>query len=93
MTVSDKLYKTKYEADPHRSHIRVDAARCGACTTRVCLSFCPAEVYTASRNDPKAVAVSHENCLECGTCRGACPHEAIHWTYPDGGRGVKYRFG
>ena len=93
MTVSDKLYKTKYEPDPHKTHIRVEVSLCLMCAQRPCIFVCPAEVYSADPNDPKKIAVSHENCLECGTCRAACPHGAIDWQYPDGGRGVKFRFG
>ena len=44
-------------------------------------------------NDTDHVTISHENCLECGTCRYGCPFHAIDWRYPDGGMGVKYRLG
>ncbi len=92
-TLADKLYRTRYEPDADRPHIRVNDALCRICRDKECLHFCPAEVYRASPNDPALVAVSHENCLECGTCRNACPHGAVDWKCPDGGKGVKYRFG
>ncbi|MDZ4197665.1 MAG: 4Fe-4S dicluster domain-containing protein [Kiritimatiellia bacterium] len=92
LTLADKLYRTKYETDAH-SHIETIDEICRVCKNRVCLKICPAEVYKTDPNDPQRIAVSHENCLECGTCRKACPYEGIRWAYPDGGRGVKYRFG
>jgi len=92
-TQSDKLYKTKYEADRHHSHIEVNREICHTCQTRFCITVCPAGVYAPDPNDAAAVGVSHENCLECGTCRGACPHGSVAWRYPDGGKGVKFRFG
>ncbi len=93
MTLADKLYRTKYEPDPAHPHIVVDEKICAGCEDKVCLVFCPAEVYKADPNDAKRVTVSHENCLECGTCRHACPFGGIEWKYPEGGAGVKYRFG
>ena len=93
MTLADKLYRTKYEPDEAHPHITVDDARCTTCADRACLFFCPAEVYKPDANDAKKIAVSHENCLECGTCRHACSAGAIDWRNPTGAMGVKYRFG
>jgi len=93
LTLADKLYRTKYEPDAAHPHITVDQAICDRCGERVCLKICPAEVYKADPADPKKINVSHENCLECGTCRRACKLCSVKWNYPDGGKGVKYRFG
>ena len=93
LTLEEKLYRTKYEPDLHASHISVDARRCSSCVDRSCTKICPAGVYKADPNDNTRVVVSHESCLECGTCLQVCPLAAIDWKVPDGGRGVKYRFG
>lgn len=93
LTLADKLYRTKYEPDEAHPHITVNAAACTVCADKPCLFFCPAEVYKLDRNDARLISVSHENCLECGTCRHACPASAIDWQNPAGGQGVKYRFG
>ena len=93
MMLADKLYRTKYEPDPGHSHIVVDETVCAQCKEKVCLVVCPAEVYKKDPNNPDQIAVSHENCLECGTCRHACPYDGIRWAYPAGGQGVKYRYG
>ena len=79
MTLADKLYRTKYEPDAAHPHIVVDSKICETCKERVCLVVCPAEVYKEDPNDARRVAVSHENCLECGTCRKACPYDGIDW--------------
>jgi len=93
LSLEDKLYRTRYEPDPDNPHIEVDQRLCAACRDRPCLFICPAQVYKTDPNDESRVMVSHENCLECGTCRKVCPHKAINWRFPDGGMGVKYRFG
>jgi ferredoxin like protein len=93
LTLEDKLYRTKYEPDAAHPHIEVDTEHCPKCEKKPCLFFCPAEVYKRDANNEDLVTVSHENCLECGTCRFACPFQAIDWRYPDGGLGVKYRYG
>jgi len=93
MTLADKLYRTKYEPDEAHPHIKVNDAACEKCGDRPCLFFCPAEVYRRDANNALHISVSHENCLECGTCRYACPLAAIDWQYPNGAMGVKYRFG
>ncbi len=93
LTLADKLYRTKYEPDESHPHIKVNDAACEKCSDKPCLFFCPAEVYKRDANNAQHVAVSHENCLECGTCRYGCPHAAIDWQNPNGAMGVKYRFG
>ncbi|MBM4155146.1 MAG: ferredoxin family protein [Lentisphaerae bacterium] len=93
LSLADKLYRTKYEPDPGHPHVTVDAASLKKAKTRKILKACPAGVYTKDPNDPEKVAVSHENCLECGTCRQAGADEGVEWKQPDGGKGVKYRYG
>ncbi len=93
LTLEDKLYRTKYEPDADNSHIMLSSAQCEKCEQRVCTYICPAKVYKDDPNNKKLIAVAHENCLECGTCLKSCPHDAIDWKCPDGGMGVKYRFG
>lgn len=93
LSLEDKLYRTKYEPDSDHPHIQVDNEICQNCDSKTCVQVCPAGVYKRDPNDEKRVTVSHDNCLECGTCTKACQENAIDWQYPDGGMGVKYRFG
>ena len=93
ITLEDKLYRTKYEPDTGNSHISVKAELCKECEQKPCTFACPAKVYKVDPNNKEAISVSHENCLECGTCIKICPEGSIDWKCPDGGVGVKYRFG
>ena len=93
LTLDEKLYANRYEVDTDHPHIQVDRERCRGCQDKVCLRICPAGVYTQDPNDPRSITVSHENCLECGSCRIVCTEEGVRWEYPRGGRGIKYRFG
>lgn len=93
MSLEDKLYRTKYETDEDHPHIKVNDQACEKCDIRSCTYVCPAKVYKDDPNNEKRVTVSHENCLECGTCVKTCPHDAIDWKCPHGGKGVKYRYG
>lgn len=87
--VEKKLFTIRYRAD-RGSHIAlVDPARCRECA-RPCLLFCPAAVY---QWEDDHLRIAYENCLECGTCRIACPHGNIQWRYPTGGCGIAYRRG
>lgn len=93
LTLADKLYRTKYETNTDHTHITVNDEICPKCDGKPCTYGCPAEVYKKNPNDPNRIAVSFENCLECGTCIKICPLGSIDWKFPDGGMGVKYRFG
>ena len=93
LTLEDKLYRTKYETNTDHSHIQVNDQICPKCDTKPCVFGCPAGVYKKNPNDQSRIAVNFENCLECGTCIQICPLDSIDWKFPDGGMGVKYRFG
>lgn len=87
MRLEEKLYLLRHVVD-EKSHISVDEEKCARCNDKFCLDICPANVY--SYND-RRVFIAFENCVECGTCRIACPF--INWVNPLGGTGISYRFG
>lgn len=87
--VERKLFTIRYRAD-EGSHISLaDPSACVRCA-RPCLWFCPAAVY---RWEGGALHIAYENCLECGTCRIACPLDNVRWRYPTGGYGIAYKRG
>ena len=87
MRLEEKLYLLRHVVD-EKSHITIDEEACARCTDRVCLDICPANVY--SYVEPR-VFIAYENCVECGTCRIACPF--VEWVNPKGGAGISYRYG
>lgn len=90
MSVEERLALDKYELD-EESHIKVDQAVCGTCTTRYCLTACPAKVYTEDEAD-RHIVVNHAGCLECGTCIAACIPGGLTWRMPASSMGVMYRY-
>jgi ferredoxin like protein len=91
LTVDEKLALVVFELD-RDAHITVKKELCRACTTRPCLNICAAENYKWDEEGDDLI-FNHEGCLECGACRIICPRDAIDWSYPRGGYGVRYRFG
>ncbi|UCC95290.1 MAG: 4Fe-4S dicluster domain-containing protein [Candidatus Omnitrophota bacterium] len=89
LTLEDKLFLVKITKDKI-SHINIDQTKCRECTTKVCLTVCPANTYEEMNGEIKA---NYENCLECGSCRLACKKGAIDWENPRGGFGVTYSNG
>ena len=92
MKIEDKLFLDRFRVD-EESHLKIkDGARCRkeSCPGRPCLYFCPANVYRLQDDN---ITVSYEGCLECGSCRIACPHLNIEWRFPRGGYGVSHKFG
>lgn len=91
MRLEEKLYLLRHVVD-EESHIKVDEVACAKCKTQFCMDICPANVYTYEVIDGRCkVFVAYENCVECGTCRIACPF--IEWVNPKGGMGISYRYG
>jgi ferredoxin like protein len=75
-----------------RAHITVDSDVCRSCTTRECVTACPANLFAPTADG--GILFNYEDCFECGTCYMVCNHEgAINWTYPDGGQGVVFHHG
>ena len=89
--LEDKLATVKFEIDKE-AHIVVKKELCAECPTRPCLSACPAGNYEWEEGGDQLV-FNYEGCLECGTCRFICSLDAIDWSYPRGGFGVRYLWG
>ena len=91
MSIEDKLFLDRFKVD-EESHLRIiDGEKCiNECDEQPCLSICPANVYKLEEN---RISVGHEGCLECGSCRIACPHLNIEWRFPKGGYGISHKFG
>ena len=90
--IEDKLYLNRYQPD-NKSHLHVvNPDFClKDCPTKICTFICPAKVYEWIEKEQK-IAIAYEGCLECGTCRYACPKN-IDWENPRGGFGVQNKFG
>ena len=90
--IEDKLFLNRYIVD-HVPHLRViNPDYClNECRTKPCTFICPAKVYEWNEKENK-IMTAYENCVECGTCRYACPRN-IEWHNPRGGFGIQYKFG
>ena len=91
MKLEDKLFLDRFRVDTE-SHLKIiDGDRClKECKDKPCVNFCPANVY---RWEADRVSVNYEGCLECGSCRIACPYLNIEWRFPRGGYGISHKFG
>ncbi len=92
MDIEEKLYLNRFQPDKH-PHLRViNRDFCvNECGLKPCTYICPAKVYTWDEQDQR-ILTAYEGCVECGTCRYACP-DNIDWRNPRGGFGIMYRFG
>lgn len=92
VTITDRLFTIRYKCD-EQSHLALKNEQlCKDCPTKSCTFICPSDVYEWNMDLSKP-DISYENCLECGTCRIACPLSNVEWTYMLGGRGITYRYG
>ncbi len=91
MKIEDKLFLDRFRVD-EETHLKIkDGAKCiNECKYQACLYLCPANVY---RKEQDRISVNHEGCLECGSCRIACPLLNIEWRFPKGGYGISHKFG
>lgn len=92
-STEDRLYADKY-TDHEESHlgVKVPGFCVDKCDTDDCVSVCPADVWRVEGDD-EVPTIAYENCLECGSCRFACPHNNVAWEYPERGAGVSYKYG
>ncbi|MBN2002900.1 MAG: 4Fe-4S dicluster domain-containing protein [Anaerolineae bacterium] len=90
--VDDLLMTLKYFIDEEKAHLWIkEPLICARCEYKPCLYFCPVGVYKLGPDGE--IQVAHQSCVECGSCRVACPFENIGWELPRGGFGVAYKFG
>ncbi len=86
---SDRMATVEFDVAPD-AHIVVDSEVCRSCTTRACVSACPANLFAPTADG--GILFNYEDCFECGTCYLLCNNEgAISWNYPEGGHGVIFQ--
>ncbi|MCL4313072.1 MAG: hypothetical protein M1131_02900 [Actinobacteria bacterium] len=74
-----------------RPHITIDNDACRGCTTKACVTACPAGLFVPTADG--GILFNYEQCFECGTCYMVCNNKgAINWNYPIGGYGVEFRY-
>jgi ferredoxin like protein len=91
VNVEDKLFQNRYKVDHGHPHISIKKPEaCVTCKDQPCTFVCPAGCYRAEAD--KAVVLTTDGCMECGTCRVVCTENVV-WEYPRGGHGVLFKFG
>ena len=91
LSVLEKIGESKFELDEGHPHIEVHEEQLRAlCPDLSCLYVCPANVYSEQNG---RIVADWAGCVECGTCRVACPPEGLTWVFPRGGFGIVYREG
>jgi ferredoxin like protein len=91
MDPADKLSVDIFKNDQD-AHIVIRQEICRQCEFKPCLCICPGGLYSVSEETGE-ILIEYTGCLECGSCRVACPLGALEWRYPRGGFGVQYRYG
>jgi len=87
----DRMATATFDVAPD-AHITVEGDHCDGCTTRACVTVCPAGLFVEVAGG--GVLFNYEQCFECGSCYLVCNEAgAIHWRYPTGGKGVVVRRG
>lgn len=92
LTVEERTGLDTYDFGDNK-FITVDTAICEKCEPKPCLYVCPAKVYKLSEGH---LVYNPEGCMELGACTIVCHHigkGAIKWSYPEGGKGILYRYG
>jgi ferredoxin like protein len=89
VSFEDRMATVQFRIDD-KPHIVVDGAACEGCSTRACITACPANLFVPTSDG--GIVFNYEQCFECGTCYLVCNVEgAIRWSYPEGGFGVVFR--
>lgn len=89
MAFEDRMATTEFRV-AERAHIRVEGDSCRGCTTRACVTACPAGLFVPTSDG--GILFNYEQCFECGACYLVCNTAgAISWSYPEGGYGVVFR--
>ncbi len=91
VSFEERMATVEFRVAEH-AHITVDTEVCSSCTTRECVTACPANLFAQTAEG--GILFNYEQCFECGTCYMVCNKVgAISWSYPQGGFGVVFRRG
>ena len=91
VSLSAVLEAMEFDVAPE-PHIILDSSKCDGCSTQICVSACPAELFV--RTSDGTIIFNYERCFECGTCLHLCNVEgALTWRYPTLGHGVIFHHG
>ena len=89
VSFEDRMATVDFRVAPD-AHITVDSEICESCSTKQCVTACPANLFVPTSDG--GILFNYEQCFECGTCYMVCNAEgAITWSYPEGGHGVVFR--
>ncbi len=90
-SLEERMASVEFRVSPS-AHITVESELCRSCTTRACVTVCPANLFAETADG--GILFNYEQCFECGTCYMVCNTQgAIRWSYPEGGYGVVFRHG
>jgi len=73
ISIEDQLGLISFEVDKEK-HIKVETSICRQCVDKPCLKFCPSKRFTLEKGE---IVHNYEGCLECGSCKFACPKGAV----------------
>ena len=89
VSFEDRMATVDFRVAPD-PHITVDSDVCRGCSTKQCVTACPADLFVPTSDG--GILFNYEQCFECGTCYMVCNGDgAITWSYPEGGHGVVFR--
>jgi ferredoxin-like protein FixX len=78
------------EGDPGDFIIH-DAEKCTGCGK--CVLICPVNLWKLEKGKSQLASDYKDRCMECAACVCICDFDAISFSYPKGGTGIKYSFG
>jgi ferredoxin like protein len=90
-TLQEKIDSIHFAPDNSWQHVIISEQNiCKDCQEKPCLTICPTAVFLWNYAESVPIKVLYKQCVECGACRLACPHNNIEFLYPHGGYGVMY---
>ena len=81
--------KVEYYPGERGEFIKVDEGKCIGCGD--CAKFCARDVWKKEGTIYRPTQL--ELCVECGTCWNICAADAVFFSEPNGGTGVRFFYG
>ena len=83
--------KMKFDYSPGDTgeFISVDEGKCSGCGD--CAKFCARDVWQQDGDVFRPLRL--DQCVECGACWNVCSTDAVEFSEPRGGTGVRFSYG